>query len=182
MKTPRLFLYTLLMFSLLVLPGCSASEREGLETLATGTYDTSLTIGRSQVRDAVRDGALLANDQPLFTQIATDYGFDGDLFRVNGEYLDAGGQTREGSIGFELSAEDGVLRVTIVAHDLEGLDVDIAALEEGIARRMTDDLANAFSEPVVAVLDVDPDGANMVVVSLRVAADLDSNIVPMDRP
>lgn len=172
----------IILISVMLLLGCSPTEREGLETIVTGTYDSSMTTGRSQVRDAVRDGALLANGGPLFTQIDTDYGFDGDVFRINGQYLDASGQTRQGSLAFELSAEDGALRATIVDYDLAGLEVDVTALEEGIAQRLADDVASVFSEPIVAFLDVSPEASNMVVISFRLAADLDNNIIPMDAP
>lgn len=166
--------------ALLLVAGCSTSSREAVETMMTGTYDTSVTIGRAQVRDAVRDGAVRPNGQPLFSRLETDYAFEGERFIINGAYLAGDGREQPITIILEFAVADGRLQTTIVEHTLLGMEAEIPQLEEGIANQLAADIAGPMSEEIVRFLDVSPEGSNLLTVRLRLAAARDDMVIPLD--
>ncbi len=120
MKRWRVFLVSLALMVTLIVASCSGADREAAETVMTGTYDSQISLPRSDIRDVVRDAAVLENGQPLFSRIETDYGFTGDRFRVNGLYTAPDGTEQPGWIDLVFAANDGRLQVTVAEHTLQG--------------------------------------------------------------
>ncbi len=129
--------------------------------------NVDLSLPRSDVRDAVREGATLGNGEPLFAQIENDYGFVDDHFHLDGVANTNDGTTYDASMDLTFAIEDGVLRFEIVNHNLQ---LDAATLE-----RLSDDISAEFMRSIadstgreIHQYDAVTINENVLVVTMRV--------------
>ena len=85
--------------------------------------------GRSQIRDLVRTAALLPDGSPVLERLDTNYRFAGAVFHIEGGYLATDGSQPDGFLDLGFEVVDGDLTVTIVDHDVAGLDDHLATLD-----------------------------------------------------
>lgn len=131
------FLSTVILF---VLGGC------GLQSPPQEIV--TLYLPRSEVRDAVRNGAKLATGEPLLARIENDYGFDGDRFQLDGVANAVDGATSATHLELTVAQRDDALRFELADHDLQlGAD-EIERLNEAISAELMRSIAATLSREI----------------------------------
>lgn len=115
----------LLFVSLIASSGCGS--------IAPPLEVTTLTLPRSEVRDAIRDGATLANGEPLFARIENDYGFDGSRFQLTGMANADSGTPHEARLELTFAIRDDEVRFEIDDHNLQLTADEIERLNDAIS-------------------------------------------------
>ena len=144
---------------LLISAGCG-SQSPPLEVI-------DLNLPRSEVRDAVRDGATLSNGEVLFSRIENDYGFVDDHFHLDGLANTDAGTTYDAFIDVTFVVEDEALRLEIANHNLQLDDDEVERLNAAISAEFMRSVADTIGREIHRY-DAVEIGENGLVVTLRV--------------
>lgn len=153
----------------------------GCETTWFGRRENviDLRVARSHIRDVVREAARHADGEPIFEKLDTNYAFEDDRFHIEGEYRAADGSLRRGYLELAFSVEGGEPRVTIVEHDIPGIEGDIERINAALTTALEEMVADSLSQNIVSYRHIEPLAYNILEISLTAELDPDSMIVPL---
>lgn len=182
----RIIRVTLFMGLFVLLGGsmvaCGRTDREALETMLSGNYDTFINMPRSSLRDLVRDAARRSDGEPLFESIAPNYAFEGNHFYLEGEYRDPSGTLRTGYLDLVIEVEEGRLVVSVADHNLAGLESETERLGADLSAALDEMVVESADQEVIRYLWVRTKDNNQLLIGHTLKADVGQGVIPLDYP
>lgn len=160
------------LLAIFILTGCGPA--------LFGRQVIELQMPRSEIRDVVREAALWSDGQPIFEWLDTNYAFADGLFHIEGEFRAPDDQLQHGFLDLAFSVQRGELKVSIVGHNIEGLQEDeVERVNVALAIELAQNIEDSLNQEVIEYRKVEPLASNILQISLTPNMDPDAMIAPL---